>query len=266
MRADRGNSCGMLRAVFGASSRCTFDEQRRRRSSMTIARCWIRWGVTPCFALVVACFGCSSSEFQTAPAGDGGNTDTSTVADTTRPLCVTPPTATGKEATFCEFEARLFSRCGQCEDCRQTNLNGCVQWAGALSESFKTTLMACADVLACGDYTNYATDKCVAEKSATVTPTSAQKAAKDAYCAACPLNAYECDHFFDFAGGDAGADAGPRGIGAMVMYASDEIVKSITDGCKGGLSCNAAGYQLCSVGKFCNQTAPDACNKGFCFK
>jgi hypothetical protein len=236
---------------------------------MTAAR-W-RLFATPC-VVVIACLGCSSSEFQTAAGEDAAGTDTATTGDTatgpdtTKPLCVTPPTATVGETAFCNFEAELFSRCGQCESCRQTNLNGCVQFGDALSKAFKEALIACKDVMACGDYTTYANDKCVQEKLAAAVPTDKQKAAKDAYCTKCPTNADECAHFFDFSKADAGPDAGARGIGEVVMIASDDIVQLITDGCGGGIGCNPALYGACSIGKFCGKTAPDACKTGFYFK
>ena len=232
-----------------------------------------RW-VTACLC-VVACFGCSSSEFQTAPADDAGATDTgiaptdSTTTDG-RPLCIVPPAATGSESAFCNFESKVYSRCGQCEDCRQTNENGCVQFGGALSASFKQALVECQDVLACGEYASYVSDKCMQPKIAAAVPTAEQKAAKDAYCAACPTNTAECAGFFDlssFTGMDAGADAGTnKGIGWAVMISSDDIAKQIATDCKGGLNCNPYVYQYCASQKFCNRTPPDACNKGFCGK
>lgn len=220
----------------------------------------------------VVLLGCSSSEFQTAPADDAAIDTGSTTSDATdaKPLCIIPPAATGTENAFCNFESKVYSRCGQCEDCRQTNENGCVQFGGALSAAFKQALVDCQDVLACGEYQSYITDKCVAPKLAAAAPTDAQKAARDAYCAACPANVEECNGFFDvttFTGGDAGPDAGNnKGAGAMVLISSDEIAKQIATECKGGLNCNAGIYQLCGLGKFCNRTPPDACNKGFCGK
>ena len=225
-------------------------------------------------ALVFALGGCSSGDFATAPVGEAGPTedgatDTAAVDGTktdTASLCVTPPSAVAGEGDFCNFEATLFSRCGQCESCRQTNLNSCVSFGDALSNAFKGALLACRDTLACGDYTTYAADPCVREKAFGAKPTKAQQAAKDAYCAACPANKAECEAFFDVGGGDAGPDAGTRGIGAVVLIANDAIDKTIADQCSGALNCNPGLYYLCSAAKFCNQTAPDACKSGFCGK
>jgi hypothetical protein len=236
------------------------------------------WG----FALAASCAAaCSSSNFETAPSSDsgasvdgttddtggtGGDTGAGSETDGSKPLCVIPPTAVGGEGSFCQFEAELFSRCGQCEACRQTNLNGCVQLGDALSATFKSALLACKDVIACGDYTTYVNDPCVHEKLLGATLTAAQKAAKDDYCAKCPSNVQECASFFDVSGGDAGPDAGVRGIGAFVLISDDAVVKNITTKCSGGLNCNPYVYELCSGGKVCDATAPDACKSGACGK
>ena len=239
---------------------------------MNASRWRAAFGVSACSAIVAVSVACSSSDFQTAPADDTGTTADTTSGDATdsKPLCIVPPAATGSENAFCTFQSKVSSRCGQCEDCRQTNENGCVQFGGALSAAFKQALVDCEDVLACGENTSYVSDKCVAPKLAAAAPTDAQKAARDAYCAACPANLEECKNYFDvtsFTGGDAGADAGnTKGAGAIVLIASDEIANTIATACKGGLNCNVGIYQLCSVGKFCNRVPPDSCNKGFCGK
>ncbi len=216
---------------------------------------------------------CNSSDFSTAPGGDDVGSDVSNSsdgsdgsgADATK-LCVLPPAAVGTEKEFCDFEATLFSRCGQCETCRQTNLNACVTLGAALSPTFKAALFACKDVIACGDYTTYGNDPCVRAKLAAATPTAPQLAAKDDYCAKCTTNVAECKHFFDVGGGDAGADAGVGGIGLYVLISNDKLAADIKTACSGGLDCNPYVYELCSGGKLCNATAPDACKSGVCGK
>lgn len=219
---------------------------------------------------------CSSSDFTTAPAEDaadgavaldtGGPSDVGDTSGDATKLCVVPPAAVGAEGDFCAFEAALFSRCGQCEACRQTNLNACVTLGDALSPTFKAALIACKDVIECGDYTTYGNDPCVRAKLAASAPTAAQQAAKDDYCAKCTANAAECAHFFDVGGGDAGPDAGIGGIGLFVLISNDKLAGDMKSGCSGGLNCNGYVYELCTGGKVCNATAPDACKSGVCGK
>lgn len=229
-------------------------------------------------ALVSSATGCSSADFQTAApidagdAGDSGDDTARPVTDSaasldTAPGCVVPPVKLGGEAEFCNTVAYIFSRCGQCEACRQTDLNDCVAFGDTLSDGVKQALVACRDTVACGDYKTYFDDPCVRDHVLKAGLDPQQLAARTEYCAKCPSNAYECENFFGKKDpADAGADAGTAGIGVILVVASDPVAKSIVDGCSGGINCNPTVYELCSAGKFCGAVAPDACKSGFCGK
>ena len=59
------------------------------------------------------------------------------------------------------------------------------------------------------------------------------------------------------------SDAGPAGIGRIVLLASDEIATSIASTCSS--DCGADVYEVCAIGQFCKTQAPDACpGSGFC--
>jgi hypothetical protein len=206
------------------------------------------------FAGVAACGG---QEF--VAGADGGST-----AGGDGGACVTAPPSTGSEGAFCDLEAKLFTACGQCEACRQTDLNDCASLGADLSVAFKSALGACQGPgqIPCGDYSTYGSAPCVAGGLATNAHSATQTAAATAYCGRCggAAGATSCDAgFFQPPQSDGGA-AGP---GYMVLLASDAIVSSITTSCStvcGGL------YAACAVVQFCKTQQPDACKTGYCGK
>jgi hypothetical protein len=173
-------------------------------------------------------------------------------------LCLTPPSKTGDEADFCSVETTLYSQCGECEACHQTDLNNCVALGDALSATFKSALGDCASQIASCDDTTYAGNSCVSAKLATATPTAAQASTKLQYCTKCATDVTGCTTFFQPA-----TDAGAAGIGLIVLLASDDVATSIASTCSS--DCGADVYELCAVGQFCKTQAPDACpGSGFC--
>lgn len=211
--------------------------------------------------------GCSSGDFQTAPS-----TDTGTSADTndsTIPMCIVPPAATGSEGDLCRALADYYSRCKHCEDCVQTNVNSCISFGSALSKMYKNAFIACKDQIKCdGDVNTIAGDKCVIDHLSPADLSAKQIEAKDKYCALCSTtNKSECDNFFGRpAGTDAGADAGVAGIGSYVVVAGDDSVQTMITDCTNAINCNPALYFFCTQSKFCAPFPKDACGSKFCGK
>jgi len=217
-------------------------------------------------AVLVACGG---SKFVVGSDADGGGSsvdqDSSTQADTgAGAACVSLPSNTGGEQQFCEDEQYIFTKCGNCEQCRKDDLQVCRTLGDTLSDAFKKAIHDCRDSNICGDYTTYANSACVRQKFSGSQPTSAQRDARDQYCQQCPQNPNECAHFFDL-GGDAGVGS-TSGIGAYVLVASDAIVNTMNDGCNGATNCPPLAYQLCTGQKLCAAAPADKCKTGFCFK
>lgn len=222
---------------------------------------------------------CSSADFETASdsgttGGDGSTTDSGVGGDTTgggdtTPGCILPPTATGTETDFCNAVADVYSRCGNCESCRQSNANNCIQFGDGISVAYKKAFAACKDVVSCGDYTAWASDPCVVAQLQTATWSAKQLEARDKYCATCITQKFECDHFFDIASGgtDAGPDAGSGGLGGFVALGNDTTAQAVIDKCiSAGFDCSPIGFGLCSATAFCDPMPKDACGSKFCNK
>jgi hypothetical protein len=227
------------------------------------------------FALValspLSLLACSSADFQTAD-NDSGTTGDGTAGDTggggdTTPGCILPPAATGTETEFCNAVADVYSRCGNCEACKQSNANNCIQFGDGISAAYKKAFVACKNDINCGDYSAWAGDPCIKAQLQSATWSAKQNEVKDAYCTTCPAQAFECAHFFDFSGADAGADAGSSELGAFVALGSDTTAQAILDKCiSAGFDCTAIGFGLCSAGAFCDPMPHEACGSKFCNK
>jgi hypothetical protein len=205
----------------------------------------------------------------TTPGGDAGSGEQDAGGGDAAPPCVTEPSNTGGEQQFCDDEQHIFSKCGNCESCRQQDLNDCRTLGDVLSDGFKKALHDCRDSNICGDYTSYAGSPCVRQEFAASQPTSAQKAARDQYCKLCQLtNPNECAHFFDL-GVDAGAGA-TSGVGVYVLVASDPIANTMTSGCSAATPtpspCGALAYLACTGAKLCAAAPAENCKTGICAK
>jgi hypothetical protein len=249
---------------------------RKMRPTRAASKFGYHGGVRLRFVLGVAIVGgvalaaCGGGQFTLASdAGSSSGTDTDSGGSSggdsdSAAACVTEPTSTGGEQQFCDDEQHIFVKCGNCEACRQADLNDCRTLGDVLSDGYKAAIHACRDSNICGDYTTYSNAPCVRQQFAGTKPTSAQQDAKTAYCTGCPQNPQECTHFFDL-GGDAGA-GDTAGIGAYVLVASDPIVNTMISGCSGPTYCSPAAYQACTGLKLCAATPADKCKSGFCFK
>jgi hypothetical protein len=224
---------------------------------------------------------CSSADFTTTnddsgtngdgSSNDSGGGDTSGGGEggDTTPGCILPPAATGGETEFCDAVADVYSRCGNCEACRQANANNCIQFGDGISVAYKKAFVACKDTLTCGDFAAWASDPCIVTQLQSATWSAKQTEAHDKYCATCTAQKYECDHFFDIGGGggDAGADAGTGGLGGFVALGNDTTAQAIIDKCiSAGFDCTAIGFGLCSATAFCDPMPHDACGSKFCNK
>jgi hypothetical protein len=223
---------------------------------------------------LVAAGGCGGSAFTSAPAdasaddgstgndGSGNGDATMPPPDAAPPMCILPPNGVGNEADFCAFEARLFSRCGECEQCHQLDANDCVSLGNTLSPSFKAALKACESQLGCGTISSYAGSSCVRAQLQAAGVTPSQEAVKTAYCTACPTNTAECNGFFDLS-----KDGGPDGFGAFALVVSDAIDQQIVTTCSGtSPKCDGTSYGICMALLFCgNGAAPHGhCPMGLC--
>jgi hypothetical protein len=222
---------------------------------------------------------CSSADFTTAgddsgTSGDGSSTDSGvgggdTSTNDTTPGCILPPAATGTETDFCNAVADVYSRCGNCEPCRQNNANNCIQFGDGISAAYKKAFVACKDSLTCGDFAAWAGDPCIKAQLEGATWSAKQLEAKDKFCATCTAQKFECDHFFDLAGvgGDAGPDGGTFDLGGFVALANDTSVQNMIDHCiAAGIDCTAIGFALCTASAFCDPMPHDACGSKFCNK
>jgi hypothetical protein len=223
--------------------------------------------------VALAPLACSSANFDTASndtgATDGGG-DTFSGSDTTDGTkgCVVPPAATGSETDFCNAVADVYSRCGNCEPCRQANANNCIQFGDGISEGYKKAFVACKDTLTCGDFAAWGGDPCILAQLQSATWSAKQNAVRDKYCSMCTAQKFECDHFFDFgASGDAGPDAGQDTLGAFVALGNDTTAQNILDHCfASAIDCNPIAFALCTAGAFCDPMPHDACGSKFCNK
>jgi len=218
--------------------------------------------------LALSSLACSSADFETASdSGTSSDTSAGDGSGDSAPGCILPPAATGTETDFCNAVADVYSRCGNCEACKQSNANNCIQFGDAISDAYKKAFVACKETISCGDYAAWAGDPCVVAQLQTATWSAKQIAVKDKYCSTCPAQAFECAHFFDFGGGDAGADAGSSGLGAFVALGNDTTAQNILDKCvSAGFDCSAVGFGLCSAGPFCDPMPREACGSKFCNK
>lgn len=210
------------------------------------------WG-----SLLVAA--CGGSEFKAAnvdaSAGEDAGADGA-------PACLVAPAGSGGERDFCNFLAAQFSACGECEACRQLDVNNCVQLGDVLSPAFKSALVACKDSLGCGDLTTYENNGCVRAQLMQAQMSSAAQQAKNAYCNNCPNNHFECQHFFDLT-----MDGGTAGFGVGVLTFGDRIDQQIVEQClNNNPRCDAIGFGLCEAVIFCgNGGAPhSSCSMGLC--
>lgn len=234
-------------------------------------RAYIGW-LSILFSGAFACGveACSSDTFTAAPSTDGGGAEGSTPADSgandggdAGQGCLLAPVATAGEKAFCDFYAAAYSRCGDCEPCRQADVNNCIALGDALSEDFKTAVIGCAAHETCAEIEklDFGTNDCVQAALALAPPSAAQAAAKDAYCTDCAdagPNAVEgCNHFF--VAGDGGMGAG---VGAFVFILNDTAAAKIEADCTG--SCAPVGYGLCSAVRACNYLPKTQCSSGLC--
>jgi hypothetical protein len=215
---------------------------------------------------------CSSDTFTASPSTDDGGAEGSTPADSGgsdsggdsgAPGCLLSPAATGGEKAFCDYYAAAYSRCGDCQPCRQADVNNCIVLGDALSENFKAAVIACAAEETCAEVAklDFGTNPCVQAALALATPSAAQAAAKDAYCMDCAdagPNAVEgCNHFL--VAGDGGTGAG---VGAFVELLNDTAAAKIEADCTS--MCGPAAYELCSVGRACTYLPKTQCTSGLC--
>ena len=87
-------------------------------------------------------------------------------------------------------------------------------------------------------------------------PTTAQIAAKNAYCTRCADAGNGGDNCAGYFGSK---DAG--GIGSVVLFSSDSVAAAVTNDCK---ACDILFYPLCTAGDFCSGLQKDPCGKGVC--
>jgi hypothetical protein len=229
-------------------------------------------------ALLLFSHGCGGSAFSSSGAdgdsgaggGDASAADGATppppeggAGDATPPpaMCLLPPNGVGNEQAFCAFEADVLSHCGECEQCRQLDVNDCVSLGDALSPGFKSALKSCESTLGCGTLDTYAGAPCVRAALDTVAPTPSQAAVKTAYCTTCPGNPNECAGFFDLS-----KDGGPAGLGAFALVVSDALDQQIVAQCSSAAApkCTAFDYGLCMALVFCGAAPHGHCPKGLC--
>jgi hypothetical protein len=197
----------------------------------------------------VSSSGSSGSSSGTSSGSEGG-------------ACVTEPVDAGDEATFCALETELFTRCGECEACRQSDLNDCAALGDSLSTAFKSALGSCESQVLCGDYSTYGTNPCVAAALTNSTKSSAQISAATTYCSKCAvtsgLSACVTDYFQP-----PQPDGGSAGVGYIVLLGNDTTAAAVQSACTPGLTCPAAAtYELCAVGQFCKAEPTEACSAG----
>ncbi len=213
---------------------------------------------------------CSSDTFTAAPSTDDGGAEAATPADSGTgdggdggPGCLLAPVATGGEKAFCDYYAAAYSKCGNCEPCRQADVNNCIALGDALSEAFKNAVIGCAAQETCTEVEklDFGTNDCVQAALALATPSPAQAADKDAYCVNCAdagPNALEgCNHFF--VAGDGGTGAG---VGGFVLILNDTAAAKIGADCAS--SCAPVAYGLCSAVRSCNFLPKTQCSTGLC--
>jgi hypothetical protein len=215
-------------------------------------------------AVLVACGG---QQF-VAGAGDGGSGGSSGASSGSEAgPCVTTPADAGDEATFCALETTLFTRCGECEACHQTDLNACAALGDSLSAAFKSALASCESQVLCGDYSTYGANPCVASALTSSTKSDAQIQAAAAYCEKCePTNIASCETaYFD----PPQPDGGSYGPGYLVLLANDATASAIQTTCAPAMtvsiSCSAAAvaaYELCAANQFCKAEPAEACGTG----
>ncbi len=209
-----------------------------------------------------ACSSFDASESTSAPAdaaaADG--TASSSAPDGRAPGCLTAPADPAGEAEFCAFEQRYFERCGQCEECRQRNLNDCSAFGAGASRGFKKVLVACAERLKCVEFKDLAGDPCFEEHLPTLELSQKQLEVKAAYCAACPDRVDECATFYA-----RGPDGGGALAGSIVAIMNDELAEEVRKGCANQFYCDPGLFGLCSYGKLCDYyKGKDNCDKSLC--
>ncbi len=209
--------------------------------------------------------GCGSS----FTAADGGSTDGASDAvrgDTGAEgsMCVTAPGGDAAD-TFCEDFAVYYSRCRYCETCNQMDVSHCAMLGGALSDNLKEAFHECTSTAICSpDLTKIGQDPCI-DSHFGHGMTTAQAAAKTAYCKKCGDADPHCVNFFGLPPGmDADAPGSPAcggsPVGALILVSSDALTESITESC---MQCGC-GYSLCASVLFCAAAGPSSCTTGFC--
>lgn len=223
----------------------------------------------PAFALVVAAaagmlHACGSFDTRDPPpaapdGGPDGGPEASPTPDAAPHGCLTAPAETLGEGKFCGLEERYFERCGQCEECRQRNLNDCVTLGAALSDGFKATFDACVDELKCTEFKEFLNDPCVLEQLPNAPRTAAQLAVRDAFCNACGDAGAPCRGFY------AALPDGGGSAGIYVAIMNDDLAKAVEQHCIGGTNCDPFWFELCSSSQLCSVlNGKDSCDKSFC--
>jgi hypothetical protein len=203
-----------------------------------------------------------SSSGSSSGASSGGSSGSSSGSD--GGACVTEPGDVGDEATFCGLEATLFTKCGECDACHQSDLNECAALGDSLSTAFKSALASCESQLLanhlCNNYSTYGTNPCVAAALTNSTKSSAQISAATTYCSKCAvtsgLSACVTDYFEP-----PQPDGGSAGVGYIVLLGNDTTAAAVQSACSSGLTCPAtATYELCAVAQFCKAEPAEACS------
>ena len=209
--------------------------------------------------------GCGSDSFTADTSTDGGSGDgdsarADAAADTGPGPCISAPTTVPpNEAAFCNAFAAISSRCNACQDCQKENAASCATFGDQLSDAFKAAIVACASEIDCADFeaqAPLAQDPCVSAYVFDAGPTSAQIAAKDAYCMGCSdagSGSANCAGYF------GSPDAG--GIGSIVFFSSDSVATAVATQCG---SCDGLTYPICEGLKLCAGIPKDQCGKGLC--
>jgi hypothetical protein len=214
---------------------------------------------------------CGGQQF-VAGVGDGGSGGSSSGSEAG--ACVTAPGDAGAESDFCALETRLFTTCGDCTACYQTDLNECAALGESLSTAFKSALASCESQLVgnhvCNNYSTYGTNPCVAAALTNSTKSSAQIAAATTYCSKCAatsgLSACVTDYFQP-----PQPDGGSAGVGYVVLLGNDTTAAAVQASCTPSpvtpLSCltgTVDAYELCALNQFCKDEPTEACSTGIC--
>jgi hypothetical protein len=195
-----------------------------------------------------------------ATAGDSSQAESGPEAETSAPGCILPPNGVGNEGEVCSILASTASGCGECEMCRQLDVNDCVALGDTLSDAFKNALQECSSRLGCGDLSSLVNNNpCIRAHLAAAAPNVVQQAVRTAYCKACPSNVAECQGFFDLS-----IDGGTTGYGLWAMVLDDSLDEQIISTCSSSTPphCDAVGYNVCGALLFCGKAPHSHCPHG----